>query len=45
MHRIIQHCGKEVQQEMLRFPKLHEKNCGCGDAIIAATFADHKLDG
>merc|ERR1711962_166940 len=25
MHRIIQHCGNEVQQEMLRFPKLHEK--------------------
>lgn len=25
MQRIIQHCGTEVQQEMLRFPKLHEK--------------------
>lgn len=25
MQRIIQHCGNEVQQEMLRFPKLHEK--------------------
>ena len=25
MQRIIQHCGSEVQQEMLRFPKLHEK--------------------
>lgn len=25
MQRIIQHCGIEVQQEMLRFPKLHEK--------------------
>lgn len=25
MQRIIQHCGNEVQQEMLRFPKLHER--------------------
>nr|CAG4643752.1 EOG090X01UE [Lepidurus arcticus] len=25
LQRIIQHCGVEVQQEMLRFPKLHEK--------------------
>lgn len=25
MQRIIQHCGTEVQQEMQRFPKLHEK--------------------
>ncbi len=25
MQRIIQHCGNEVQQEMLRFPRLHEK--------------------
>lgn len=25
MQRIIQHCGIESQQEMLRFPKLHEK--------------------
>ena len=25
MQRIIQHCGTEVQQEMLRFPSLHEK--------------------
>lgn len=25
MQRIIQHCGTEVQQEMVRFPKLHEK--------------------
>ncbi|KAK6634624.1 Dynamin-1-like protein [Polyplax serrata] len=25
MQRIIQHCGVEVQQEMLRFPKLYEK--------------------
>ncbi|CAH1113907.1 unnamed protein product [Psylliodes chrysocephalus] len=25
MQRIIQHCGNEVQQEMLRFPKLYEK--------------------
>nr|CAD7199781.1 unnamed protein product [Timema douglasi] len=25
MQRIIQHCGIEVQHEMLRFPKLHEK--------------------
>ncbi|KAJ8682279.1 hypothetical protein QAD02_018071 [Eretmocerus hayati] len=25
MQRIIQHCGLEVQQEMLRFPKLHER--------------------
>ncbi|XP_003707967.1 dynamin related protein 1 [Megachile rotundata] len=25
MQRIIQHCGTEVQQEMLRFPKLHER--------------------
>merc|ERR1712110_1366790 len=25
MQRIIQHCGNEVQQEMMRFPKLHEK--------------------
>lgn len=25
MQRIIQHCGTEVQQEMLRFPKVHEK--------------------
>jgi dynamin 1-like protein len=25
MQIIIQHCGTEVQQEMLRFPKLHEK--------------------
>jgi dynamin 1-like protein len=25
MQRIIQHCGTEVQQEMLRFPKLHKK--------------------
>uniref|UniRef100_A0A6P7G7M9 dynamin GTPase n=1 Tax=Diabrotica virgifera virgifera TaxID=50390 RepID=A0A6P7G7M9_DIAVI len=25
MQRIIQHCGNEVQQEMLRFPKLYEE--------------------
>ena len=25
MQRIIQHCGNEVQQEMMRFPRLHEK--------------------
>ena len=25
MQRIIQHCGNEVPQEMLRFPRLHEK--------------------
>ncbi|XP_034252441.1 dynamin-1-like protein isoform X2 [Thrips palmi] len=25
MQRIIQHCGTEVQQELLRFPRLHEK--------------------
>ncbi|KAL0267916.1 UNVERIFIED_CONTAM: hypothetical protein PYX00_010053 [Menopon gallinae] len=25
MQRIIQHCGVEVQQEMLRFPKLYER--------------------
>lgn len=25
MQSIIQHCGIEVQQEMLRFPKLHER--------------------
>ncbi|KAK4310989.1 hypothetical protein Pmani_017483 [Petrolisthes manimaculis] len=25
MQRIVQFCGTEVQQEMLRFPKLHEK--------------------
>ncbi|KAJ8917472.1 hypothetical protein NQ315_005519, partial [Exocentrus adspersus] len=25
MQRIIQHCGSEVQQEMLRFPKLYEE--------------------
>lgn len=25
MQRIIQHCGIEVQQEMLRFPKLYEE--------------------
>ncbi|XP_017774299.1 PREDICTED: dynamin-1-like protein isoform X2 [Nicrophorus vespilloides] len=25
MQRIIQHCGSEVQQEMLRFPKLYER--------------------
>lgn len=25
MQRIIQHCGTESQQEMLRFPKLHER--------------------
>ena len=25
MQRIIQHCGTEVQQEMLRFPKWYEK--------------------
>ena len=25
MQRIIQHCGVEVQQEMLRFPQLHER--------------------
>lgn len=25
MQRIIQHCGTEVQQEIFRFPKLHEK--------------------
>ncbi|XP_069693927.1 dynamin-1-like protein [Periplaneta americana] len=25
MQRIIQHCGTEVQQEILRFPKLHER--------------------
>ncbi|XP_021950929.1 dynamin-1-like protein isoform X2 [Folsomia candida] len=24
MQRIIQHCGTEIQQEMLRFPKVHE---------------------
>ncbi|XP_054710135.1 dynamin-1-like protein [Uloborus diversus] len=25
MQRIIQHCGLEVQQEIIRFPKLHEQ--------------------
>ena len=25
MQRIIQHCGTQVQQEMLRFPQLHER--------------------
>jgi len=25
MQRIIQHCGTEVQQELLRFPQLHER--------------------
>ncbi|CAG2109883.1 unnamed protein product [Medioppia subpectinata] len=25
MQRIVQHCGLEIQQEMLRFPKLHER--------------------
>jgi len=25
MQRIVQYCGAEVQQEMLRFPKLHQK--------------------
>lgn len=25
MQRIIQHCGIEIQQEMMRFPKLHER--------------------
>ncbi|XP_049783668.1 dynamin-1-like protein isoform X2 [Schistocerca cancellata] len=25
MQRIIQHCGSEVQQELMRFPRLHEK--------------------
>uniref|UniRef100_T1IMC3 Dynamin-type G domain-containing protein n=1 Tax=Strigamia maritima TaxID=126957 RepID=T1IMC3_STRMM len=25
MQRIIQHCGTEIQQELLRFPKLHEQ--------------------
>ncbi|KAG9510330.1 Dynamin-1-like protein, partial [Fragariocoptes setiger] len=25
MQRIVQHCGSEVQQEMIRFPKLHER--------------------
>ena len=25
MQRIIQHCGSKVEQEILRFPKLHEK--------------------
>ncbi|XP_075218786.1 dynamin related protein 1 [Lycorma delicatula] len=25
MQRIIQHCGTESQQEMMRFPKLHER--------------------
>ena len=25
MQRIIQHCGATVTQEMLRFPKLHER--------------------
>jgi dynamin 1-like protein len=25
MQRIIQHCGTEVQQEMMRFPKLHDR--------------------
>ncbi|XP_035736130.1 dynamin-1-like protein isoform X1 [Vespa mandarinia] len=25
MQSIVQHCGTEVQQEMLRFPKLHER--------------------
>ncbi|XP_076658043.1 dynamin related protein 1 isoform X1 [Halictus rubicundus] len=25
MQSIIQHCGTEVQQEMMRFPKLHER--------------------
>ncbi|XP_023018189.1 dynamin related protein 1 isoform X2 [Leptinotarsa decemlineata] len=25
MQRIIQHCGNEVQQEMMRFPRLYEK--------------------
>lgn len=24
MQRIIQHCGTEIQQEMLRFPRVHE---------------------
>lgn len=25
MQRIIQHCGNEVQQEMLRFPRLYQR--------------------
>lgn len=25
MQRIIQHCGSEVQQELMRFPRLHER--------------------
>jgi len=25
MQRIIQHCGTEIQQELLRFPKLHDR--------------------
>lgn len=25
MQRIVQHCGNEVQQEMLRFPRLHQR--------------------
>ncbi|KAJ8725091.1 hypothetical protein PYW07_016049 [Mythimna separata] len=25
MQRIVQHCGTEVQQEMLRFPRLHQR--------------------
>lgn len=25
MQRIVQHCGNEVQQEMIRFPKLYER--------------------
>lgn len=25
MQRIIQHCGTEIQQELLRFPKLHDQ--------------------
>jgi len=29
MQSIIQHCGVEVQQEMLRFPKLYDRIVDC----------------
>ncbi|CAG0883365.1 unnamed protein product [Cyprideis torosa] len=34
MQRIIQHCGTEVQQELLRFPKLHEKIQDCVTQLL-----------
>uniref|UniRef100_A0A915K0R1 GED domain-containing protein n=1 Tax=Romanomermis culicivorax TaxID=13658 RepID=A0A915K0R1_ROMCU len=34
MQRIIQHCGTQIQQEMLRFPKLYEKIVDVVTAVL-----------